>query len=185
MESTRQFALSKGLRVAAWLTSPLVVLSGLACCNACNPMQMAFVTEMVIVNKVREDVVVSPIGAVHGSGRLSALPTFLRDKPAIVAPRDGRFSVASGATLRLFYDCDDIDATQIVVETASASPRSLAIGSGPGPYAIEQLDELPEASDSARAAVGGSALGFFVVLYFGWAVPILLFGIVRVARAEK
>lgn len=185
MDPANQSVVSRSLRVAAWLTSPLLALSGLFCCNSVNPMQVVFVTEMVIVNKSREDIVVSPIGEAHGSGRLRALPTFLADMPAIMAPRDGRFPVASGTTLRLFYDFDDIAATQIIVETVAASPRELAIGSAHGPYVVEQIDELPEASESARTAAGGSVLGSFLLFYFGWAIPILLFVGARVARADK
>lgn len=93
----------------------------------------AFRQEIEIVNHSGATIVVTPIGTWHGSVRRSALPVTASRMIHWPALKNGAFPIAPGQSLRIDYDGDDIDPTEIYVDAGpgrllevSVKPRSAA-----------------------------------------------------------
>lgn len=125
-------------------------------------MGAAFVTSFRIENKTAETIYVTPIGTIGREGYKRPLPVKLLPFPAVPAFRAGDFQLLPGENVKIYYDWDDINFSEIMVEdkhgrqfqqvtdqapTANQyhSPRQEA-------YAIESLATLEQALPTVAAA---------------------------------
>ncbi|MEM8739151.1 MAG: hypothetical protein AAGG38_11845 [Planctomycetota bacterium] len=85
--------------------------------NGFNPMQAAFITRIQIHNTTSEKIKVTPIGAIGPAADRIPLPIFTDNEvPLRLSRQRGGFVVEAGASLDIFYDWDDVNLSEIVVE---------------------------------------------------------------------
>jgi hypothetical protein len=104
------------LLICIIVTSPFAALCCMALLNCINPMQLAFLTSFKVENQSGQDIWVTPIGTIGAEGRKSRLPIFITVIPAFHAIKTGRFHLKDGETLKIKYDWDDINFSEIAVE---------------------------------------------------------------------
>lgn len=128
-------------------------------------MMMSFDFQFTVSNNSVEPVWITPLGAVHDDNRRRVLPMINPTSRFIPFAKRSRFRLEPGAGVRLVYDYDDIQFTDILVETTAGPSRELAVGSlrRDGQYSppqrssfvIPTLTRLPV----ARPEVSGYAAG--------------------------
>lgn len=159
----RRPVLRRSLLIVGLASSPLVLVSALGVINLFNPMVLAFQYEFEVVNHSGEPVAVTPIGAVGPSGARYVLPQYSRREPALPALRRADFVLLPGESIKVIYDWDDINFSEILVHTTSGHYRQLVIDPNPTEsqyhppkaerYVVPPLAELREATPSViRAA---------------------------------
>jgi len=121
----------------------------------------AFVTEFTVENRTDVAIVVTPVGTVGSPGAKSPLPVKLLAVFPLPALRCGGYRLAPGASVTIKYDMDDINFSEIVVETPG---RTLQLVTDPNPtsrqyhgplkrhYEIDDLSQLAEVSLPVQAA---------------------------------
>lgn len=95
-------------------TSCIPVLCAL---NAYNPMALVFVTDITVENKLEESIHATPIGTV-GNGKKCPLPVQRWKSPCLPAAQRGGFRVGPGERITIYYDWDDINFSEMVIEDA-------------------------------------------------------------------
>jgi hypothetical protein len=189
------WVVKKVLLVAALASSPLLLLSLLAGVNLFNPMVLGFQYEFEVVNKSEEAIEITPIGTIGREGIKAILPQYSSRLPAWPALRRGAFALDPGSSVKVLYDWDDINFSEILVRTSSGVHRQLVVDPNPtesqyhspaaGRYVVASLSELPEA---AQTVIDAAAVCPFD--YWGWsllfsgAVPVLLLVAWRMVRIE-
>ncbi len=148
-----------GISVLSALGPAFLVLSVL---NAFNPMQLTFVTTFAVRNDSGQSIELWPLGTAGGT-EPHILPLFATVFPAIPHFGSGRFDLASGGTVEIHYDWDDINFTELLVRTGGGGYRSLAIDTDreagccwrhkSDVYVIPRIEDLAVASESSIAAV--------------------------------
>lgn len=113
------------------LLLPLTCVPALVLFNAVNPMQLAFITGFTVENRTAATIHVTPIGTVGPAGDRHPLPLAVWKAPWVPASRLGRFPVRSGETITLYYDWDDINFSELVVEADEGEPRQLVVNPEP------------------------------------------------------
>lgn len=160
----------------------------------------AFVADFTVVNQTGENgtgetIRITPVGTVGKLGDRSPLPIYRWTLPQIPAVMRGGFTLSPGDAITLMYDMDDINFSEIVVETATGPPRQLIVDPRPTEHQYHRpsrdqfviddlaaLDPVPPpvlaAARRAQKSMSGRLwfeLGFIV---FPWlmAIPLNWFG---------
>ncbi len=94
---------------------PGLTIVGLFACNTINPLAQAFMTPFAVTNRTNEPVLVTPVGAVGTEALRTTLPLLFDLGIYLPHFRDSDFVVPPGRTLRLVYDSDDVQFSEIVV----------------------------------------------------------------------
>ena len=120
----------------------------------------AFMVQFSIENKTSETLLVTPIGTVGKEGRRRLLPVSMVEFIKFPAKQASRLKVASGEIVAVSYDMDDINFSEIVVETERGEARQLVTNPTPtqnqyhGPaqqaYAIDDWNKLEPLSDAIK-----------------------------------
>src|SRR5690348_3526721 len=113
------------------LLLPLSCIPVLLLFNAVNPMQLMFVTGFTVQNRTGGTLSVTPIGTVGPDGHRRPLPLMRWQIPAVPASRNGRLPVQSGKTITLYYDWDDINFSELVIEAEDGELRQLVVNPPP------------------------------------------------------
>jgi hypothetical protein len=190
-----RFEVRKALLIAALASSPLLLLSLLAVVNLFNPMVLAFQYEFEVANKSEEPIEITPIGTIGREGIKAILPQYLSRLPAWPALRQGAFALDPGSSVKVLYDWDDINFSEILIRTSSGAYRQLVVDPDPTEsqyhppvaerYVVPSLAQLPEAP---RTVIEAAAVCPFD--YWGWSllfsgvVPLLLLVAWRVVRID-
>ena len=87
----------------------------MSCTLSCNPMGWGFQTEFTVENAGDETIHVTPIG-VHESKVRCALPVAHVSIPTVHAIDRGHIPVPPGQSVKVRYDWDDINLSEIAVE---------------------------------------------------------------------
>ncbi len=173
----------RSLRLAAFATAPLVLISLLFWFSALNPMTRAFADALDVVNDTEELIEVTPIGSNRrGRTTLTQLSTGRLALPVLRSAH----SIPPRSSVTITYDGDDDEASDLVIQGPTGSPRWLALAEYPtgsprqqaaNPrLVIKSLSALPSAPDAlldvARAA--GREKYWLLGAHFGFVVPVLL-----------
>jgi hypothetical protein len=119
------------LRILGFILLPLFCITCLFTCSVVNPMGIGFLTTFEVVNASQEDLVISPIGARGPAGERGTLPISKYSRLYILSSKNAEFPLAAGASLKLTYDWDDVQFTEIVCRRPDGSHRLLATGLHP------------------------------------------------------
>ena len=123
------------------LLLPLLCLPALFLLNASNP----FITGFTVENRTAATVYVTPVGTGELDSRRHPLPLVVWKAPSMPSSQQGQFVVRSGETITLYYDWDDINLSELVVESEDGTLRQLAINARPPAnpeLVIDDLDRL-------------------------------------------
>lgn len=156
---------SSGLLLGGLLTSCLLALLLIAMVSWMtypNPMLLAFLFRFDVVNESGETVWITPIGAIDREGERRVLAQYTEGGEAIPAGQERNQKVQPGETLRIVYDWDDINFSEILVRDAAGNGRVLVVDATPtvdqfhspesNRFVIPQLDSLaPAPADVAEA----------------------------------
>lgn len=112
---------------------PLFCLTCLVACSVVNPMAMGFLTSFEVVNSTKEDLVVTPIGSRGPEGRRGTLPIASSSGLYIMSSQRSEFVLSASSTLRLTYDWDDVQFTEILFRRPDGSHSVLETGLHPTP----------------------------------------------------
>lgn len=98
-------------------TTPFILLGAMFLFNMINPMQLTFLTSFKVQNQSGQDVWITPIGTVGARGKKARLPVYSFPLPAIPAIKTGSFHLKDDQTIKIIYDWDDINFSEIAVES--------------------------------------------------------------------
>ncbi len=126
-------------------------------------MQLAFLTSFKVENQSGQDIWVTPIGTIGADGRRSRLPIFITVIPAFHAIKTGRFRLKDGGTLKIKYDWDDINFSEIAVEAKGGQFYQLIVDPKPTEnqyhppesrhFSIPPLETLPSIQPAVLESV--------------------------------
>jgi hypothetical protein len=169
------------LRLAWSLNTVLLVLSGLMMAGMI--FGSAFVVDFVVENQTAETVWITPIGAVGDEGFRVPLPIQLTRTPlALPAFRYGDFRLLPGESVRILYDFDDVNFSEVVIRDSQGRWTQLIADPNPtvnryhAPlqkrFVITDHPRLDEATQAAREAVArtharSSRSGVIYLFLFG------------------
>ncbi len=139
------------LRIAGYVLLPLFCLTVLFACNAFNPMGVAFLFPFEVVNYSGEDLSITPIGARGPTGTRGTLPISRWGHAWSASNQRTDFALPAGQTVRLVYDCDDVQFTELVCRRADGSHFIVPTG-------LDPVAEQYRAPPTARFAIGLAAL---------------------------
>jgi hypothetical protein len=94
-------------------------------------MQLAFITSIKIENQSGQDVWFTPIGTVGIEGRKRQLPIYITAFPAFPAVKTRRFHLKNGQTIKIKYDWDDINFSEIAIESKAGQFYELVVDPHP------------------------------------------------------
>ncbi|MCK4871903.1 MAG: hypothetical protein KAS72_04170 [Phycisphaerales bacterium] len=109
----------------------LPLLAMLPIINSINPMQIGFITDITIANRTEETIKVTPIGATGREAKRQPLPIYATRAPATCSRQLGGFIVEPGEATVILYDWDDVNFSEIVVETESGDLFQLMVDPTP------------------------------------------------------
>jgi hypothetical protein len=112
-----------GIIISSLLT-PLSLLPALLLVNSISPMALAFIVPFDVVNESGETLIVIPVGTFNDGGK-GVLPTYIRRFPAIRRLARQSYRIAPGETQRIFFDCDDINFSELAIQNTSGEFRQL------------------------------------------------------------
>lgn len=95
---------------------PGALLGCLVALNSFNPLSIAFKTDFSVANLSGERIFVTPVGAVGREGRRSRLPLLTDTAGVWFLPRNANLLIEPGRTRRFFYDWDDIQFSELLIE---------------------------------------------------------------------
>lgn len=123
---------------------PLSCVPVLFLLNVVNPMQMVFVTAFTVENRTAATIYVTPVGTVGPDGWRRPLPLAVWQAPWVPASQRGRIPIGSGETITLYYDWDDINFSELVVETEGGTLRQLIVNPNPtaNQYTIPRVTDF-------------------------------------------
>lgn len=148
------------IRIATWMTYPFLALSCLVLFGL--SFGMIFITEFSIENRTDELLLVTPVGTVGKQGLRRPLPILLKVPLPIRAAKSGGFVIASTETTTLWYDMDDINFSEIVVQNSEGQQRQIVVNPKPTErqyhapkqrhYVIDNFEKLSEVPVNIREA---------------------------------
>lgn len=172
-----------------WLVSlillPTSCLPALEACNAINPMAQAFKASFSVTNNSSETALVTPIGTVGKEGKRLQLPILRNSRFCVRSAKRRDFAIDPHQTLVLSYDWDDINFSEIFIQ--SRSGRGMIVVN-PEPtqrqyhlpaklqFEFNSLAELTPASDpviQAAAHPDGTPLTYRLLMVSGCLAPVL------------
>lgn len=136
---------------------------------------LAFREEIEIVNKTTRPISVTPIGIWHASMTRDVLPVITSRVIQWPALKNGDFSVAPGQSIRIDYDGDDIDPSEIYINAGPAGIYEQSVKSREAAdfdydkdrrIEITDLPKLPAASAPVTAAAMGANKNEWKIAYF-------------------
>jgi hypothetical protein len=169
--------------VALVPTSCLVIA---VAANPWNPMQVAFVEGVTVVNQTSEPIWITPLGAWDRTDRRAPMPVFESQYPAKLATRAGGLLVRPGLERTVFVDWDDIELSGFAIERSDDRTRVLTLREGPArcchsaPIArveISSLSELPIAPPDILEVVQRAKSRQRLAGHAAIAAPFVSFGI--------
>lgn len=110
---------------------PLTCIPVLFLSNTINPMALAFITRFTVENRMEATIFVTPIGTVGSEGRRFPLSLMRWEFPWMPASQRGRLPVRSGEMITFYYDWDDINFSELVVEAEDGELRQLVVNPKP------------------------------------------------------
>lgn len=174
------------LRWVAIVCLPLTLFSGLMLLNVVNPMGLAFLTSFTVDNQSGEPVWVTPVGTIGKEGTRSALPLSASSFLCLPALSASRFPLNAGERVKLTYDWDDIQFSELVIAPASGPARMLVVDETPAErqyrrvwtnyFMIPKLADLPEAQSGLLLAVDQTSRAplFWLVALGGLVPPLVI-----------
>jgi hypothetical protein len=152
----------------------------------------AFLTEFSVTNNTGETIWITPIGTVGSEGSRHLLPLYRQSFPFFLRSKVGHFPVAPGSTLYLTYDFDDINFSEVVIETEAGTTGQVVVNPNPtaNQYTVPALTDIvvtdldalsPVASNVLDAAASGRHLGQAWLMYIVFGIPLLIAAI-RIIR---
>ena len=159
-------------RILLWIaliaTTPCLLFTALWCVvlfGSVNPMVRAFITDFEVENRTQEAVWVTPVGT-YNSGGKKVLPQFSASfMPflTIFAWESRDLHIGAGERRRIYYDCDDINFSEIVVRDSTETVTVLVVDANPPTddyyanqfdvYFIDDIGNLPQPTPSVSAAI--------------------------------
>ncbi len=177
--------------------APLVLLCSLLLLNSVNPMQLAFITSFQVENQSGQDVRITPIGTVGAKGRKARLPVFVSVIPALPAIKTGNFYLKDGETLNIKYDWDDINFSEIAIESDDGQFFQLVIDPNPTDnryhppkskhFKIPPLDSLSSIQPNIREATVRQSRGwiYYIVIVGSIALLVTYWKMIGYYRKQK
>ncbi|GMU24605.1 MAG: hypothetical protein AMXMBFR13_46790 [Phycisphaerae bacterium] len=154
------------LRILRWVTYPFLALSMLLFLGM--GFAGVFITDFTVENRTGQTITVTPVGTAGEQGWKRPLPTVMLPFPALATLRAGGYPLENGQSVRIRYDMDDINFSEIVVEDAQG--RQFQLITDPNPtqnqyhpprqreFTISDLTQLdpvePRVAQAAKAAQG-------------------------------
>lgn len=151
-------------------------------------MQLAFITSFSVQNDTPNALRMTPIGSY---GREASkvykgpLPTYSLPIPAVPGLRQGNFHIRPGETAFIFYDWDDIQLSELVIETPSKSLRQMVVDTCPADhyysprtdtFVVSSIDSLPEVSAEVligyKLASGIKGINPMLMFYIVCLIPL-------------
>ena len=184
------------LLVSIIVTTPFVALCCLLLFNLVNPMQLAFLTSFKMENQSGKDIWVTPVGTVGEKGRKAQLPIYFTIVPAVPSMKTSRFHLKEGDILKIRYDWDDINFSEIVVESKDGHFYQFIVDPNPTkPYhppksrhfIIPSLETLSSVQPTVHESVTQRSR-WWVVCYLTYGSVILFFmywRMITLYRKEK
>ncbi len=161
----------------AFFLVPTTCLVVAVAANPWNPMQIAFVEGITVVNQTDESIWITPLGAWDRSDRRAPMPVFESQYPAKLSSRAGGIFIEAGLERTVFVNWDDIELSGFAIEREFGEPRVLALREGPSQcchsasktrVAVSSLAELPISSRNVnhviRLAKRPQKAGAYVIL---------------------
>lgn len=94
-------------------------------------LSVAFTVDFAVENRTGQPITVTPVGTVGRKGKRAPLPIVLAPRPAFPAYQRGGYSLEPGGSVRLFYDMDDINFSEIVVRDAHGPVGQVVVNPNP------------------------------------------------------
>lgn len=185
------------LRLLICILIPLSCFSFLVLLNTVNPMQIVFLTNIIVENKTGETIHITPIGTAGKEGEKAILPQFTASIPAIPAFKVRNFRLLDGEKIFITYDWDDINFSEIVIRGKSDEYFQLVTDPEPNEnqyhppkikyYVIKKFNELEPIEQDVLAAIQNISghrriLAIFII---GCVSPILLISLLVFYRKQK
>ena len=127
-----------------------------------NPMALLFIAEIEVTNATSETLCVTPLGVRGREGRRYPLPMKTGAEVAYPSSRRGGFVIEPGEARTLFYDGDDINLSEFVIEDESGTIRMLVADPNPeldqyrypdpNTFVIDDFDSLVAVPEGTLAA---------------------------------
>lgn len=113
------------------LLLPCGGLAGLVIFARLSQVQLGFITDFHITNATQHSIKTTPIGTVGSQGARYPLHQIHRKQPTFDDKTRGGFEVLPNATVELFYDWDDINFSEIVIEDHTGQLSQLVVDPAP------------------------------------------------------
>lgn len=155
----------------------------------------AFTATFTISNQTGQTLIVTPVGTVGAAGYRRPLPTVMSMVP-LPAPRAGGFRLEPQQSVAIYYDMDDINFSEIVVEDESGRLLQMIVDPNPttnqyhGPtsarYAITNLADLSPAPPAiVQATLAANQRWKVLMIYLLFlAGPWCVYGALRLIRSK-
>ena len=173
-----------------WLNYPVVALYylcfGLGVLLWMNVVvPLAFLTDCSATNNTQEVIRITPVGTVGKQGSRCLLPLYRTSFPFFVLSKRGHFRVGSGETFRFTYDMDDINFSELVIESESGKIGQIIVNPNPTvnqyivpdttDFEIDDLNSLLPVSEHVHnTALTGRHLGCMWLMYLVFAIPLIV-----------
>ena len=173
----------------------LLPLSCLPVLMILNPMGAIFVTSFTVENKSAETLKITPVGTIGKTKAL--LPTFSRWIPFLPAIKNRNFNLKPGQSVRIIYDWDDINFSEIAVDTKDGKYYQVVVDKTPtenqyhrtsGCFIIPSRSKMEPIQPDVLAALqlpNRFFTRFLIITVLGITPPILLIRLVHVYRRDK
>jgi hypothetical protein len=160
-------------------------------------MQLAFITAFTVSNESGETIEVTPIGTYGKEGKRLLLPVYGSEFPAFRTLKRRHFRIEDGQSVRILYDWDDINLSEIAVRAAEGKYYQLAVDESPTEnqyhapvtdrFIIPPVRELEPIAPDVLRATGGSLRvdRLYSLPAVGLALPFVLWWLVHLYRREK
>jgi hypothetical protein len=183
------------LQISIYATYPFLALSLLFLLGM--PMGMAFVTGFTVENRTGEIVSITPVGTLDEEGKRGPLPVKLYAGVPLPAWNSGARRLADGESITIYYDWDDINFSEILVENAQGQQRQFIIDPNPtsdqfhmpskSHFVIDDFPNLQVASPAVQTAANAAnkrtrPVAILYLLIFG---PWIVYGILRWIRRSS
>lgn len=123
--------IKRALLIGIILTGPFALLCCLLLLNSVNPMQLAFITRFTVENQSGQTLRITPIGTRGDEGYKGRLPILMTTFPALPSFRSGGYSLKPGKSVKITYDWDDVNFSEIAVQTEDGSLYEFVVDPNP------------------------------------------------------
>ncbi len=123
---------------------------------------VAFITDFTVTNRSKQSIIVTPVGSFARRGLRSTLPTIMWRYLPLYSFKSTRYPLEPGETVKIYYDMDDIQFTELAVELMPGDIRQFVVGPPPtsnqysspamNQIVIDDLDSLQPAIATVNSA---------------------------------